>query len=135
MWRLGCGVDSKGYEGQLREEDPSGSEEAEEDDNQTRMPNTRLDRRRVLSTVAWTEEQKSVEACRGARAKTRDRNRLLYNRIAAEKGQHVLAPASGDKMRRVRCGQEAACRRILQWPRTRCKEREGSKVQNVPTEN
>ena len=122
MWRHGCDGNHNGYEGQAMEEGQSEGEKEEEEDEQTRMPNTRLERRRVLNATAWTEdEEKSIEARKGARMKTRERNRLLHNRGAAERGQHVLAPALGDEMRCMKCGEGAAWRRILQWPKTRCK--------------
>ena len=107
------------------EECQSEGEKEEGEDQQTRMPKTRLERRRVLNAVAWTEEEEnSIEACRGARAKTRERNRLLHNRSAAERGQHILAPSPGAKMKCIACGEEAEWRRILQWLKTRCKKGE-----------
>ena len=73
--------------------------------------------------VVWTEEEeKGIEACKGGRAKTREMNRLLHNRYAAEQGQHVLAPVSGANMKCALCGEEAEWRRILQWPKTKCKK-------------
>ena len=72
----------------MMEECQSECEKEEGEDHQTGMPKTRLEMRRVLNAVAWTEqEENSREACRGARAKTRERNQLLYNRSAAEPGQ------------------------------------------------
>ena len=116
-------MDSKGHEGQQGEEDLNGSEQAEGEDEekQTRMPSTRLERRRLLNTVAWTkEEEEKIEACKGARAKTREKNRLLHNKNAADNGQHVLAAASGERMRCMACGREADWRRVLQRPKTIC---------------
>ena len=124
MWRHGGDMDHKGYEGQMMEECESEGEKEEGEDQQTRMPKTRLERRRVLNAIVWTEdEEKSIEARKGERMKTRERNRLLHNRGAAERGQHVIAPALGGEMRCMKCGEGAAWRRILQWPKTRCKAR------------
>ena len=120
LWHHGGNANHAGHEREVEDEQGSEDEE-EEEEKRTRMPTTRLERRRSLNAVAWTtKEEESIEACKGARAKTREQNRLLHNRHAAEKGQHVLAASSGDRMRCAACGQQAAWRRILQWPKTKC---------------
>ena len=71
--------------------------------------------------VEWTqEEEESIKRRKGEREKTREKNRLLHNRAAKEKGQHVLAPSQGAKMRCQYCDKEADWRRVLQWPKTQC---------------
>ena len=125
LWRHGPDVNHKGYEEQVADGHESGGGEAGQAERQTQMPKTRLERRRILNTANWTAEgKKGIEACKGARAKTRERSRLLRNWSAAEKGQHVLALSSGAMMKCTQCGREAAWRRILQWPKTRCSEAE-----------
>ena len=134
MWRHVCDVNHNRYQGQAMEKGQSEGEKEEGEDEQTRMPNTRLET--VLNATVWMEdEKKSIEARKGERMKTTERNRLLHNCGAAEKGQHVLAPALGGEMRCMECGEGAACRWLLHWPKNRCKaEAEVSKAKAAVSE-
>ena len=88
------------------------------------MLQTRLESRRILNTVVWTEgEEESIEKCRGERQKTRERHRLLHNRTAREKGQHIILEGWRERIKCATCGREAAWMTVLQWPRTKCKRK------------
>lgn len=123
LWRHGNDMMEKGRADEGGNADEGGQTEEEEAEKGSALPimAKKLEHRRVLSTTQWSEEeQKSIERMKGERKKTRERNRLLHNRYARERGQHILMGGPTLKMKCAECKREAEWRRVLQWPRTRC---------------
>ena len=79
---------------------------------------------RALAIVVWSEEEEElIRQVHGKRNQGRERQRLMHNRTADEKGFHRIERYKEDgKIKCERCGQCSEVKRMTQWPMTTCKD-------------
>ena len=72
--------------------------------------------------MQWTDEEAAqIRDTQGERNRARERQRLMHNRTADEKGHHKINRYGGDnKIWCAKCGQNRNANRMTQWPKTIC---------------